>query len=48
VAWGPDGNLYAAWSDGGGFGGSDSEGRVVMGFIRIEEGPENVDLESIL
>ena len=24
VTWGPDGHLYAAWGDGGGFGGSDS------------------------
>jgi len=40
-AWGPDDNLYAAWGDGGGFGGSDSDGRVAMGFARIEGGPEH-------
>jgi len=40
VAWGPDDHLYAAWGDGGGFGGSDSDGRVAMGFARIEGGPE--------
>jgi hypothetical protein len=40
VAWGADDNLYAAWGDGGGFGGSDSDGRVAMGFARIEGGPE--------
>jgi hypothetical protein len=39
VTWGPDGHLYAAWGDGGGFGGSDSDGRVSMGFGRIEGGP---------
>src|SRR5258707_786076 len=39
VAWGPDDHLYAAWGDGGGFGGSDSDGRVAMGFARIEGGP---------
>ena len=41
VTWGPDGHLYAAWGDGGGFGGSDSDGRVSMGFARIEQGPED-------
>lgn len=41
VTWGPDGNLYAAWGDGGGFGGSDTDGRVAMGFARIEGGPEH-------
>jgi hypothetical protein len=39
VTWGPDGHLYAAWGDGGGFGGSDSDGRVSLGFARIENGP---------
>lgn len=41
VTWGPDGHLYAAWGDGGGFGGSDSDGRVSMGFARLEGGPED-------
>ena len=41
VAWGPDDHLYAAWGDGGGFGGSDTDGRVAMGFARIEGGPEH-------
>lgn len=41
VTWAPDGNLYAAWGDGGGFGGSDSDGRVALGFARIEGGPED-------
>lgn len=40
VAWGADDNLYAAWGDGGGFGGSDSDGRVALGFARIEGAPE--------
>jgi hypothetical protein len=39
VAWGPDGNLCAAWGDGGGFGGTDSDGRVALGFARIEGAP---------
>ncbi|GEM_PF-609389 len=41
VTWGPDDHLYAAWGDGGGFGGSDSDGRVSMGFARIEGSPEH-------
>ena len=41
VTWGPDDNLYTAWGDGGGFGGSDSDGRVAMGFARIEGTPEH-------
>jgi Domain of unknown function (DUF4185) len=41
VTWGPDDALYAAWGDGGGFGGSDTDGRVAMGFARIEGGPEH-------
>lgn len=41
VTWGPDDCLYLAWGDGGGFGGTDSDGRVSMGFARIEGGPEH-------
>jgi hypothetical protein len=41
VTWGPDGHLYTAWGDGGGFGGTNSEGRVSMGFARIEGPPES-------
>ncbi|MHB1037075.1 MAG: DUF4185 domain-containing protein [Pirellulales bacterium] len=41
VSWGADDHLYAAWGDGGGFGGTDSDGRVAMGFARIEGAPEH-------
>jgi hypothetical protein len=41
VAWGSDDHLYAAWGDGGGFGGTDSDGRVALGFARIEGTPEH-------
>jgi hypothetical protein len=40
VAWASDGNLYASWGDGGGFGGTNDDGRVSMGFARIEGSPE--------
>ena len=41
VTWGPDNHLYAAWGDGGGFGGSDSDGRVAMGIARVEGRPNH-------
>src|SRR6516162_8230663 len=44
VTWGPDDNLYVAWGDGGGFGGTDADGRVAMGIGRIEGGPEKVSM----
>lgn len=40
VTWGPDDQIYASWGDGGGFGGTNSDGRVAMGFARIEGPPE--------
>ncbi|HEY2342746.1 MAG TPA: hypothetical protein VGH90_06940, partial [Chthoniobacteraceae bacterium] len=40
MTWGPDDNLYTSWGDGGGFGGTDSDGRVALGFGRIEGEPE--------
>src|SRR5262245_28525778 len=40
VTWGADDNLYAAWGDGGGFGGTDQEGRVALGIARIDGSPE--------
>ena len=41
VTWASDGNIYTAWGDGGGFGGTNSDGRVTMGFARIEGAPES-------
>jgi outer membrane protein assembly factor BamB len=41
VTWADDDNLYAAWGDGGGFGGTDQDGRVALGFARIEGPPEH-------
>src|SRR5687767_9566771 len=39
TTWADDGNLYTAWGDGGGFGGTNSTGRVSLGAGRIEGGP---------
>jgi hypothetical protein len=40
ITWGPDDNLYTGWGDGGGFDGTNSDGRVSIGFARIEGEPE--------
>ena len=37
--WAEDGNLYAAWGDGGGFGGTDGKGRVSIGVAKIVGDP---------
>ena len=39
ATWARDGNLYAAWGDGGGFGGTNSKGRSSLGVARIEGTP---------
>jgi hypothetical protein len=41
VTWDKAGDLFTAWGDGGGFGGTDQEGRVALGFARIEGAPEH-------
>lgn len=35
LTWADDDNLYGAWGDGGGFGGTSSKGRVGLGVARI-------------
>jgi Domain of unknown function (DUF4185) len=39
--WAANGQLYAAWGDGGGFGGTDSRGRVSIGVATITGRPPN-------
>jgi len=41
ATWAGDDNLYTSWGDGGGFGGTNRDGRVSLGFARIEGKPEN-------
>ena len=36
VSWAEDGRQYTSWGDGGGFGGTNSRGRVSLGFGYIE------------
>ena len=38
MTWCEDGHQYTSWGDGGGFGGTNNEGRVSLGFARIEGG----------
>ena len=41
VTWSSDGNQYAVWGDGGGFGGTESDGRASLGVARIEGDGDN-------
>ena len=36
ITWADDNHQYTAWGDGGGFGGTNSNGRVLLGVARIE------------
>lgn len=41
ITWAADDHQYTSWGDGGGFGGTDGNGRVTMGIARIEGPKEN-------
>ncbi|HXV75512.1 MAG TPA: DUF4185 domain-containing protein [Candidatus Polarisedimenticolaceae bacterium] len=41
VTWSDDGHQYTSFGDGGGFGGTDNDGRVSMGVARIEGGKDS-------
>ncbi len=47
ITWAADGNLYTSWGDGGGFGGTNDDGRVSMGFARIAGSPERLDAVNV-
>jgi len=36
ITWAEDGHQYTSWGDGGGFGGTNSDGRVSLGVARVE------------
>ena len=38
ITWAADDQLYTPWGDGGGFGGTNSLGRVLLGVARVEGG----------
>jgi hypothetical protein len=41
MTWADDDLLYTSWGDGGGFGGTDSDGRVALGVAQISGSAEN-------
>jgi len=47
ITWADDGNLYAAWGDGGGFGGTNADGRVSLGVGLIRGIPPDIRCENI-
>lgn len=47
VTWADDDNLYGAWGDGGGFGGTNSSGRVFLGIARIAGQPPQVTGKNV-
>ncbi|HTT02130.1 MAG TPA: hypothetical protein VMG11_08575 [Steroidobacteraceae bacterium] len=50
TTWAADGNLYAAWGDGGGFNGTErnkATGRASLGFARISGFPQTGNTASI-
>src|SRR5690554_6763579 len=36
ITWADDGHQYTSWGDGGGFGGTNTDGRVSLGVARVE------------
>ncbi len=47
TTWADDNQLYSAWGDGGGFGGTNKAGRVTIGVARIAGGPLNLKAVNI-
>lgn len=47
ITWGSDGNAYTGWGDGGGFRGSNSLGRVSLGFGSVSGNPTGVTTKNI-
>lgn len=47
VTWANDDSQYTSWGDGGGFGGTNSDGRVSLGVARIEGSRNNYSGKNI-
>lgn len=41
ITWAADGHLYTAFGDGGGFGGTNQDGRALLGVARVEGGKDD-------
>ncbi len=51
MTWAPDGNLYGAFGDGGGFDGTErskATGRTSLGFARISGSPQLADARAVV
>jgi hypothetical protein len=47
LTWGANNHQYTSWGDGGGFGGTNTNGRVSLGFARIEGTATNFSTYNI-
>ena len=47
MTWAADDNLYTPWGDGGGFGGTNQNGRVLLGVARVTGGKRDYVGENI-
>jgi len=47
ITWADDNKLYTSWGDGGGFGGTNSLGRVTIGVASIAGTPENLSPSNV-
>src|SRR5688500_14157526 len=47
ITWAADDTLYTPWGDGGGFGGTNQNGRVLLGVARVTGGKRNYVGENI-
>jgi hypothetical protein len=47
ITWAADDNLYTPWGDGGGFGGTNQNGRVLLGVARVRGGRRDYVGENI-
>lgn len=45
--WAADDNLYTSWGDGGGFGGTNNDGRVSLGFARVSGLPSDFTTANV-
>ncbi|MCH7746361.1 MAG: hypothetical protein IIC84_09835, partial [Chloroflexi bacterium] len=43
ITWADDDNQYTTFGDGGGFGGTNRNGRVSLGFARVEGQPDDYE-----
>jgi hypothetical protein len=42
ITWADDGHQYTSWGDGGGFDGTNSEGRISLGMAVVEGAPHRM------